>query len=123
MAQHQQLHAGFVGLGGGFERRRVVAEDVGHDFGDARVAYLFRPLLDQLHQMGGILPDKAREIFSVPQGYEVVVGWALGYAGDPSSLPDNLREREVAARQRKAASEFVFSGRWGEVSPVVKPKD
>jgi len=100
---------------------RVALHDMGQ--ADAFLALEAVSLGLQLHQMGGILPDKAREIFGVPQGYEVVAGWALGYPGDPNSLPDNLREREVAARQRKAASEFVYSGRWGEVAALVKPKD
>jgi nitroreductase len=74
----------------------------------------------QIHQMAGILPDKARELFKIPQGYEAVAGFALGYPGDPASLPDRLREREAAPRQRKALQSFVFSGQWGEPAPFAK---
>jgi nitroreductase len=76
----------------------------------------------QIHQMGGIFPDKARETFGVPEGYEVAAGFALGYPGDPHSLPDPLRERELQPRQRKPVSEFVFSGHWGKPAPLAAPK-
>jgi nitroreductase len=74
----------------------------------------------QVHQMAGIDPQKAKEEFHVPDGYEVVAGLALGYPGDPASLPEPLREREVAARQRKPLSSFVLSGDWGKSSPIVE---
>jgi nitroreductase len=76
----------------------------------------------QIHQMGGIFPDKAREVFGVPEGYEVAAGFALGYPGEPHSLPDNLRERELQTRQRKPASEFVFTGHWGKPSLLLATK-
>jgi nitroreductase len=74
----------------------------------------------QIHQMAGILPDKARELFSIPQGYEAVAGIAIGYPGKAESLPDQLRERENAPRVRKPLNSFVFTGKWGEVSPIVR---
>ena len=48
--------------------------------------------------------------------YEVAAGIVLGYPGGypAHSLPENLRERELQPRQRKPASEFVFSGHWGK---------
>jgi nitroreductase len=76
----------------------------------------------QVHQMAGILPEKAREIFSIPADYEAVAGFAIGYPGDPASLPDALRERENAPRDRRPASSFVFTGSWGKVSPIVASK-
>jgi nitroreductase len=73
----------------------------------------------QIHQMAGILPDKARGVFHIPEGFEAVAGMALGYPGDPAALPDKLRERELGARQRKPVSSFVFTGDWGKPSPIV----
>jgi nitroreductase len=32
----------------------------------------------QLHQMAGIVVDKAREVLSIPSGYDPVAGFALG---------------------------------------------
>jgi nitroreductase len=75
----------------------------------------------QVHQMAGILPDKAREVFGIPADFEAVAGIAIGYPGDPLTLPEGrLRDGETGARQRKAASEFVFTGKWGNASPIVK---
>ena len=95
-----------------------------HDVGQAAATLAFQAaeLGLQLHQMGGILPEKAREIFSIPSGYEVVAGLAVGYPGDPNSLPEKLREREHAPRQRKPLSEFVFTGRWGTPASLTRPK-
>jgi nitroreductase len=75
-----------------------------------------------LHQMAGIDPEKARKLFHIPADYEAVAGIALGYAGDPASLPDELRKRELAPRQRKPLDSFVFAGEWGKSSPLVSPK-
>jgi nitroreductase len=93
-----------------------------HDVGQAsaNLALQATALGLQIHQMAGILPDKAREIFGIPEGFNVVAGIALGYPGDPASLPDHLREKEVAPRERKPLNSFVFTGKWGNVSPVVK---
>lgn len=93
-----------------------------HDVGQAsaNLALQANALGLQVHQMAGILPDKARELFSIPDGYEAVAGIALGYPGDASSLPDQLRERENAPRVRKPLNSFVFTGKWGEASPFVK---
>jgi nitroreductase len=74
----------------------------------------------QVHQMAGIDPEKARQSFSIPEGYEAVAGIALGYPGHPSSLSAQLKDREVAPRSRKPLDSFVFSGRWGQASSLVK---
>jgi len=74
-----------------------------------------------VHQMGGILPDRAREVFGIPAGYEAVTGLAVGYAADPATLPDDVREREAKPRTRRPLQDFVFAGRWGETSAIVIP--
>jgi nitroreductase len=93
-----------------------------HDVGQAaaNLALQATSLGLQIHQMAGILPDKARELFSIPEGYEAVAGFALGYPGDPASLPDHLRERELAPRVRKPLKSFVFQGKWGQTANFVK---
>jgi nitroreductase len=75
-----------------------------------------------VHQMAGIEPEKARKLFHIPADHEAVAGIALGYAGDPSSLGDEMRKRELAPRQRKPLDSFVFTGEWGHVPHLVKPK-
>jgi nitroreductase len=72
-----------------------------------------------VHQMIGILPDKARELFEIPEGYEAWTAMAIGYQGDPMTLPDALMERDLMPRQRKPLEQFVFSGKWGNTSPLV----
>ena len=66
-----------------------------------------------LHQMAGIFPDQMHEALNVPDEYEVVVALAIGYKGDPSSLPADLAEKETAPRSRKPLTEVVFAGQWG----------
>ncbi|HVB87091.1 MAG TPA: nitroreductase family protein [Candidatus Dormibacteraeota bacterium] len=92
-----------------------------HDVGQAAATMALQAtaLGLQIHQMAGILPDKARDVFHIPEGFDAVAGIALGYPGDPAALPEQLREREVGPRQRKPAASFVFTGEWGKPSPVV----
>jgi nitroreductase len=73
-----------------------------------------------VHQMAGIDAEKARKLFNIPADYEAVAGFAIGYPGDPQSLPEELRQREIAPRQRKPLDSFVFTGQWGKSSPLLK---
>jgi nitroreductase len=72
-----------------------------------------------VHQMIGILPDKVREVFQVPEGVQPLTGLAIGYAVEPDKLPDAVRQRDLAARTRKPLGEFVFGGRWGAKSNLL----
>lgn len=73
-----------------------------------------------VHQMIGILPEKAREVFHVPAGVQPLTAMAIGYAADPNTLPDAIKQRDLAPRTRKPLTEFVFAGEWGKASEVVK---
>jgi nitroreductase len=73
-----------------------------------------------LHQMAGFYPDRAREVFAVPETAEPVVAIAMGYRGDPNALPDDLRQRELTPTTRKPISQFVFEGRWGQPAEWAK---
>ena len=66
----------------------------------------------QIHQMAGFSPDALRAAFSIPEGFEPVVVFTLGYPGPASDLPDGTREREEAPRTRKPLAEFLFEGAW-----------
>lgn len=93
-----------------------------HDVGQAaaNLALEATNLGLQIHQMAGIIPDKARQIFSIPADYEAVAGIAIGYPGDPMTLPEGrLRDTETGPRDRKPVSSFVFTGAWGKTSPIV----
>ena len=91
--------------------------DVGQAVADLSVQATALGLM--VHQMAGFHPDKVRELYGVPKEFEPVAAIALGYPGDPQSLPEKLRKRELASRERKPLAEFVFTGRWGQTSPVV----
>ncbi|HXA78008.1 MAG TPA: nitroreductase family protein [Candidatus Acidoferrales bacterium] len=93
-----------------------------HDVGQAAATLALQAtsLGLQVHQMAGIDPNKAREVFGIPEHFEAVAGIALGYPGDPMTLPEGrLRDNETGKRERKEASSFVFTGKWGQVSPIV----
>jgi nitroreductase len=72
-----------------------------------------------VHQMIGILPDKAREVFRIPEGVRPLTGLAIGYVADPTTLPEKFRERDLAPRTRKPLAEFVFGDEWGSASGLV----
>jgi nitroreductase len=73
-----------------------------------------------VHQMAGFDPHKAIELFSIPAGWEPIAAFVLGYPGDPQSLPEHLRERELAPRSRKPLTEFIMSGSWGQPASFLK---
>jgi len=72
-----------------------------------------------VHQMAGLFPEKVREIYGVPDGFEPVAAIAIGYAAEVEVLPEPFREQELGPRIRKPISSFVFQGNWGEISSLV----
>jgi len=73
-----------------------------------------------VHQMIGILPDRARELYEIPADIQPLTGLAIGYEGDINKLPENIRERDRARRGRKSQAEFVFTGKWGTALDRIK---
>jgi nitroreductase len=67
-----------------------------------------------VHYMAGFEAEKARQVFGFSSEYEAVTAGAIGYVGEPDTLPEKLRERELAPRTRKPLSEIAFGGSWGE---------
>lgn len=67
-----------------------------------------------VHQMIGILPDRAGELFAIPEPVQAFTGLAIGYAGERPEAPEALRERDAGPRRRKALAEFVFGPRFGD---------
>ena len=61
----------------------------------------------------GLITTPLRERFGIPVEFEPMTVLAIGHPGDPDSLPEDLRERELAPRQRRSVHEFVFTGRFG----------
>jgi nitroreductase len=111
VASHKMPHDG--------SQNRHAFHDVGQ--ASANLSLEATSLGLQVHQMAGINPEKAREVFGIPEHFEAVAGIALGYPGDPMTLPEGrMRDGETGARQRKEASSFVYTGKWGHSSPIVK---
>jgi nitroreductase len=113
------LALGIVSLrfAGNGQVNRAAVHDLGLAAGNLLVEATARGIF--VHQMLGILPEKARQIFAIPDSYEAWTGLAIGYRGEPTQLPEVLQERERGSRQRKPLHQFVFSGRWGNPSPLV----
>jgi len=93
-----------------------------HDLGLASANLTFEATARGLfvHQMIGILPDKARELYRIPEGIQPVTGLAIGYAADPHTMSVKYQERDLASRGRKTVSQFVFGGEWGSASQITK---
>ena len=87
-----------------------------HDLGLASASLTFEATSRgvHVHQMAGILPDKAREVFSIPVGFEAMTALALGYRADPGTGARELRARDESSRTRRTQYEFVFGAEWGE---------
>jgi len=66
-----------------------------------------------VHQMIGILPDRARQLYHIPDSVQPLTALAIGYVADPATLPEKIRPRDLAPRTRRPLAEFVFSGDWG----------
>lgn len=67
-----------------------------------------------VHQMAGFDCEAAERALGVPPDHEAYSVVAVGRAGDPSALPEDLRERELRPRHRVALGEVAFRDRWGE---------
>lgn len=91
-----------------------------HDLGLASTTLTFEATARGLfvHQMIGILPERACELYHIPEGVQPLTGLAIGYAADPNIIPDAYKQRDLAPRSRKKLAEFVFGGQWGAASPI-----
>jgi len=80
-----------------------------YDLGQAAAHLTFQAASMGLavHQMAGIEVEKIRADFQLPEGVEPATAIAVGYPGDPESLPERLREREGLPRERKSLAEMV----------------
>ncbi len=92
-----------------------------HDVGLAVANLTFQATaLDlHVHQMGGFDPEKARDLFAIPEGFDPVTMLAIGYLGDPGMLDERHRDRELTPRTRRPLAEFVFEEEWGKRAAFV----
>jgi hypothetical protein len=61
------------------------------------------------HGMAGFDPEKLAKSFGVPDDFEAVACWALGYRGAPETLNEQQKQMELSERKRKALAEIIFS--------------
>ena len=61
-----------------------------------------------LHQMGGFSVEAAKEAFGLNQNQEPYSVIAVGYLGDPGTLTDTQREKEIGARLRRPLDEMLL---------------
>lgn len=92
-----------------------------HDVGQAAASLALQATALGLavHQMAGFSLSKARAEFNIPEGSEPVAAIAVGYPGEPESLPEDLKEKEAGPRVRRGFDTFIFSGKWGEASSLL----
>lgn len=63
------------------------------------------------HGMAGFDQDAARKALEVPDGYAIEAMIAIGQAGDPQNLPEELREKESPST-RKPLEQIVVAGKF-----------
>jgi nitroreductase len=69
-----------------------------------------------VHQMAGILPERVRELYDVPEDWEAATALAIGYPGDAGHAQDGPGARDQERSPRKSQEEFVFAGRFNSAA-------
>jgi len=88
-----------------------------HDAGAALAYMMLQAAASgiQSHAMAGFDQAKAREVLGIPPEFEVGAVVAMGYPDLPEKLTNaQMKQQELAPRQRKPISELAFKGRWGQ---------
>ena len=83
-----------------------------HDLGAAS-AYLTLEAMSRglyVHQMIGIDPAKAAQVFEIGGTLEAMTGLAIGYLGTPEDVDATYAQRDQRERQRKPLSEIILRG-------------
>ncbi|MBX7124723.1 MAG: nitroreductase family protein [Cyclobacteriaceae bacterium] len=63
----------------------------------------------QVRQMAGYSTERMRHNLNIPDDYDLGALIAVGYPGNPDELPEKLRLRELAPRERLVQQEFVLN--------------
>lgn len=81
-----------------------------HDLGAAN-ENMFLECFNQgliMHEMGGFNVKLAKEIFNIPDDYEVGIMIAVGYQGTNDGLPEKFKVKNTKPRERKHLSQIAF---------------
>jgi len=95
-----------------FEHNDKLNKAATHDLGAASACLTLEATARGLcvHQMIGIEPDRAREVFSIGGSMEPFTGLAIGYAGEPHHVEEKFAEREQKPRARKPMEDIILAG-------------
>lgn len=67
------------------------------------------------HQMAGFDPQKLKQTFKLPETVQATTVIAIGYRTEIDVIEaDELKQRELAERQRMPLEELCFTGEWGK---------
>ncbi len=93
-----------------------------YDVGQSVAQLSFQAMEEGLfvHQMTGFDPQKAAELFKLPEGYKAISAFSIGYLGNPSILDPRMQKTEKAERERKSITDFVFKNTFGQPSELIK---
>ena len=83
-----------------------------HDLGAASAALTYEATARGItvHQMGGILPDRIRELFDLPETVEPRTALAIGYPADPANSDPAMVERDARKRERRPLESLILHG-------------
>ena len=95
-----------------FEYNGKPNKAAGHDLGAASAFLTLEATARGLvvHQMIGIDPDRAREVFGIEGSLEPLTALAIGYGGEPHHIPQAYAERDAGPRARKPVEEILIAG-------------
>lgn len=95
-----------------FEKNGKENKAAVHDLGAASACLTFEATSRGLyvHQMAGIDPDKAREVFGISGSLEPFTALAIGYIAKPGDVDDAYAQRDEGPRERKPLKDIVISG-------------
>ena len=67
-----------------------------------------------VHQMSGIVADRIRKAYALPEDVVPLTALAVGYASSLEDTSEEMRERQARPRERRPLPMLVFGERWGE---------
>ena len=75
-----------------------------------------------VHQMSGIVADRIRKIWTLPDDVLPLTALAIGRATPVEAAPEDMRDRQARPRERRRLPEFVFGELWGEPAAFLDPE-
>ncbi|MCY3779737.1 MAG: phosphohistidine phosphatase SixA [Chloroflexi bacterium] len=106
-----------------YRKPDVINRHAGHDLGQAIAQMVIQALHHDIyvHQMGGFFPEKARELYHIPDEFEPFTAIAMGYrTAELEHLANRHQQREAAQRVRQDLSEMVFNSAWGRAADFLE---